>query len=497
MGERLLNEPFETSGEWFLPEAPIRKIAGILRYTAARIELQLHESLTPLRQGKTIIDNRVITYPVVHGTTRDGEAVTLLTAHRAGWSFKFGSGGLRNPEKLISSFLLIGAHIPKDFLFHKMSFRVPGLQIWLSRPNIAYAVERQETTGSTINLYRVGGTSKETSRVLSINSNLDWYFSYESTSDQYTSIAVKVSAWTAVHPDSPQSLLWYFEQLDKITTMLTFLAGSPMSPDCIKVSIGEKHQDVSVMVTLRDMKLCPYNGLYEFFMPRNEMKVDITDAINRWFEAYPKLLMPIQLANSVLASDKLWLHVEFLSLMQALEGYHRALFDGNYMEEGNYESVKKTLVDAIPVCLGSDHKDSLRSRIRYGNQISLRRRLVELADGFSGKIRQAVFGGDGEIPRSWIDTRNYYTHWDEELSANVLDTQGMYNANVRLRHFLRILYLKILGIPTDAIIKSLSNISSSSQHLIQLNNKDINFGTIVKTQEQKINVEDGSNIENQ
>lgn len=493
MGDRLLNESFETSGEWFLPEAPDRKIAGILRYTPQQTELRLHESFTPLRQGTIRFDEPPITYPAVYGTTRDGEAMTLLTVHRTGWSLKFGSGGLRHPERLISYLLLIGAHMPAEFSYREMVFRVPGLQIWLSQPIIEQTIEREDTTGTPINLYRVRGMTKETSRVPSIDSSLDWHFGWESASDEYTSIVVKVSAWTAVRPDAPQSLDWHFEQLNKVTTMLAFLAGSPMSPDCIKASIGEAHQEVYVMVALRDVKHCPYSGLHEFFMPRGEMGVDLTDVVARWFETYPKLLMPIQLANSVLASDKLWLHVEFLSLMQALEGYHRALFAGNYMDEGEYESVKKALGDAIPAELGSDHKDALRSRIRYGNQVSLRKRLAELAKAASEEIRQAVFGGDGQVPPSWIDTRNYYTHWDEELRTNVLDTQGMYNANVRLRHFLRVLYLNILGIPPGAILKSLSNRSSSSQHLMQLNARErsaemaANSGTVVTVQGQGTN----------
>ena len=71
--------------------------------------------------------------------------------------------------------------------------------------------------------------------------------------------------------------------------------------------------------------------------------------------------------------------------------------------------------------------------------------------------------------REWIDTRNYYTHWDEGLRANVLDGQEMYYANIRTRHFLRVLYLNLIGIPEEALIKSTSNPSAISQHLIQIN----------------------------
>ena len=88
------------------------------------------------------------------------------------------------------------------------------------------------------------------------------------------------------------------------------------------------------------------------------------------------------------------------------------------------ENVKKTLIDAIPQTVARDHKDALRARIRYGNEFSLRKRLDELAARLSPAIRTLIFGPDGRVPQRWVDTRNYYSHWDQELRANILDGQN-------------------------------------------------------------------------
>ena len=500
MSDRLLNLPFETSGEWYLLENPSNKIAGSLNYSPERTELHLLESFKPLR-GPIRFGETDQAYPVVHGITREGEAMTLLNAQRARWYIKFGTGGLRQPELLVSSLLVIGAHLPPDFSYPEMSFRVPGLQIWLSRQIIEQTIEQDEIVGTTTNSYNIRGMTKEKNWIPSINANLEWAYSWQSNCDGFTSIAVAVSAWLTIRPNDPQTAEWYFKQLGKISTMLAFLAGSPMSPDCIKASIGEEYQDVYIMVALHNAKYCSYTNLDDFFMSKGEMGVDLTDVVVRWFELYPKLHMPSQLALSVLASEKLWLHVEFLSLMQALEGFHRALFVGYYMSEDEYESVKKALGDAIPTELSSDHKDALRSRIRYGNQISLRKRLDELAGSLPEQIRKVILGFDRTTPRSWIDTRNYYTHWDEELRSNMLDSQGMFNAHVRLRHFLRVLYLNLMGIPQEAILKSLQNASNSSQHLAQLNLKERpddkeNMSGVVMVVQEKI-TGDGDHQENE
>jgi hypothetical protein len=431
----------------------------------------LNEAFQPLHSAIRVGDSPQ-PYSVVYGTTIKGDAITLLKAQRLGVSLHIGSGGMRQPERLISSWLLIGAHMPLDFAYPEVSFRVPALQIWLSRKIIEESLDRDQATGHMSLTYRVRPVDQDITRTPSIDATLDWNISWNSNSDPFTSILVGVSAWITIRPTSPQVLEWYFEQQIKLAAMLAFLAGTPMSPDCIEASIGDSHHKVSVMVAMRDARYSRCKNLRDFFMPRGAMGTDLAKVVANWFEIYPKVHMPSQLALSILASEKLWVHVEFLSLMQALEGLHRGLYDGNYMAKDGYELVKRALGDAIPAGLSSDHKDALRSRIRYGNQVSLRKRLDALAETLSEPIRKIVIGGDGMVPRSWIDTRNYYSHWDEELRNNVLNGQGMYYANVRMRNFVRALYLRLMGIPQEAIFQSLCNLSDTSQHLAQLNAAD-------------------------
>lgn len=468
MADRPLNEPFEISGRWYLPEAPHHVIAGSLRYTPAHTELHLDDTFRPIR-GTIKAGDDPQTYPLVYGVTKNGEATTLLNAQRTGYSVNFQSGGLRQSERLITTVLLIGAHVPADFAFPKISFRVPGLQIWQSRKAIDETFERDKTNNSSTLSYRIHRAPKEITRLSAIGANLDWHIGLHWNADSFSSVAVTVSAWVTIRPDTPQSLTWYLEQFIKLATMLAFVAGVPMSPDCIDASIDDSPHQVYVMVALPDVSYCTHTNRHDFFLDRETMGVELEQVVARWFEVYDRVHMPSRLALSIFASQKMWLHVEFLSLMQALEGFHRGLFDGNYMDEIDYEAVKNVLEDAIPAELGADHKDALRSRIRYGNEISLRKRLDFLANLIPAPIRATIFGAARKVPQQWIDTRNYYTHWDEGLRANVIDGQEMYYANIRMRHFLRVLYLNLIGIPEEALIKSINNSSAISQHLAQIN----------------------------
>lgn len=368
MAEHFLNEPFEVSGQWYLPDVPQQVVAGILRYTPKHTELHLDDTFRPLHGTISAGDN-VESYPLVYGVTTKGEAVTLLNAQRMGISINFGSGGFRQPERLIATLILVGAHVPLDFAYPEISFRIPGLQIWQSRQNIDFQFERNIPNESWTLAYRVQRLPKETTRVAGINSNFEWHVGLQWSTDQFSAVAVTVSAWVTIHPDTPQGLTWYLAQLQQLTTMLTFLAGVPMSPDCVAASIDESNRSVYVMVALTDVGYCRHTNLHDFFITRGTMGIELEQVLARWFEIYPKVHMPSRLAMSILASEKLWMHVEFLSLMQALEGFHRGLYGGNYTDEVKYEAAKKVLEGAIPTGLGADHQAALRSRLTHKSVI--------------------------------------------------------------------------------------------------------------------------------
>lgn len=466
MSKRLLTDTFETIGEWFRPDEPANIIAGSIHQSPRGTQIRLDGAFTPLR-GSIGPGDTIRHYPVVHGTTREGDRMTLLDVSGSLGSLHIKNAQVHQVEWLQTSLLLIGQHLSSTFAYPLVRFRVPGLQIWLSKRSIDSALDERTGDGGRIFVFRVLAHGKEVTQLPEIDGVIEWSTEYDAKLDQFTAVSVTVSGWFTIRPRESKCLAWYLEQQRKISAMLTFLTGTPMPPDCIEASVdGEPHHTVAAMVALPDAAPCSYFSPHDFFVLRNDMGVDLERVMRTWIGIYPKIDSPSRLAVSVFSSKSLWQHVEFLSHMQALEGFHRALFDGNYISEDDYRPVKKALGDAIPTTLSNDHKDALRSRIKYGYQYSLQKRLDGLAMRLSEPLRERILGADGRIPRAWIDTRNYYTHWDENLRPNVLDGQDMYNANVRIEHFIRALYLDLMGLPQDVILKALSNGSAPSQRLV-------------------------------
>lgn len=472
MAKYLIPDSVDFVGEWFLPLEGCRHIAGTLSWSSQRASLELHDSFTQLRGP--IYGDEVSSYPVVHGITTNSQYVTLLQASGFGASLNFGPAGMRQSERIISSWVVIGAHVSPQTHYSEIRVRIPGLQMWIGRSGVRQTIlEKTENSGVGM-VYYIEGLPEETVEIPDLSVILGWGIDRNFSGDLITDISVKSFAGLAIRAKEPQELDWFFQQLGKVTALLSLLAGSPMSPDHISAKVTEPDISLEVLVGLREAKYCTHKHVHDFYMLRNSMAIELGAVFARWFKLYDSLATASQLALSVLNSKDLWLHVEFLSLMQALEGFHRAISpeDGLYLSSKEYEPIRQVLSDAIPQSVASGHKEALKSRIKYGNEISLRKRLDALVGRLPLPLRKHILGGDGTVPRSWVETRNYYTHWDEASRKLVLDGIEMHRAGVRMRHLLRTLYLDAVGIPHSAIAKSLNNGCGESQYLIQLNNME-------------------------
>ncbi|GLH74757.1 hypothetical protein GETHLI_32590 [Geothrix limicola] len=384
----------------------------------------------------------------------------------------FGPSGLRQQDRMISSRLLIGHQIPDDARFKKVRFRIPGLQHWLSSPLVQRGIERKENDGSIVFHYRVEGSADESFRLPSIASDVTFTTTWiESRALDPFSCSVASEAWVELCPDEPQPLDWHLKQFATLNYMLSWLSSWSMSPDKIE-GINDPHSSVSVLYRFQDRKPNLSPSQIDLFIPRPLLGIELGVALVNWFEIYSKIEDPCRLAISTSGSKELWIHVEFLSWMQALEGLHRSILDGNYMDPKAYEPVKKSLVDAIPNIVEQAHRESLRSRIRYGYQYSLRKRLDELTKRLSEPLRTIILGEGGQFPGSWVETRNYYTHWDVALQPTILEPPKMYEASFRISIFARVLFLQLMGISDEVVIQALGGSCHLAQYLIQLNARE-------------------------
>lgn len=56
----------------------------------------------------------------------------------------------------------------------------------------------------------------------------------------------------------------------------------------------------------------------------------------------------------------------FLSLMHAIETFHRRAYGGTYMSKASYEPIRELLVGGVPSGLGQEFEKKLKDMMEYG-----------------------------------------------------------------------------------------------------------------------------------
>lgn len=463
-----LTEDIEIAGDWWLAEKPDKSVSGILYFSSKGIKLHINQSFIPLG-GDILPGDENPKYSAIQGVTVKGEAVTLFDAQQLGSSLNFGSGGVARPSQIHARILIFGAHLSANFKFSEVSFRVPSLTVWLGNKVINHELTFNAENKLSEQVYKLGKMPSDSFQISKLDADLSFYYGYISKADAYNLIRVNVSAWASFAATQKQSIDWFIQQQTRLLSLFTFLSGQVFVSDAIQAKIDDSKHRIDILFVTDNFKNDKFNHPVEFFLSKPAISKPLNEIVNKWFEIIPNVEKPVSLAIGIFGSDSLWTHIEFLSLMQALEGLHRALFDGNYMEDSKYADVKSVLSSSIPSYVQPDHKDALKSRIKYGNQVSLRKRLDELITKLSLKSRNSLLGVGNGIPRTWIDTRNYYTHWDDELLSNILDIQSMYYANEKMKCFICMLYAQLAGVCTDDIERAFLGSSRMAQQIVNIN----------------------------
>jgi len=153
---------------------------------------------------------------------------------------------------------------------------------------------------------------------------------------------------------------------------------------------------------------------------------------------------------------KNFLELKLLALTQAVEAYHRRVYEGQdvYLEPADYEQLAaKPMKEAIPETLPDSLRQSLRSRLTFGNEHSFRKRVGSLVEEYEEALAALA-----PSPKEWVgrivENRNNLTHHpllDEEQSAPA--QRALLQCNYVLRTLLEFCFLKSMAMSGAEIVE--------------------------------------------
>jgi len=182
---------------------------------------------------------------------------------------------------------------------------------------------------------------------------------------------------------------------------------------------------------------------------------DVRDAlpqiISSWFRSSAAIKTSRNLLTSIVRSEGQYLQFKFLALMQTVEATHRSFNSKSYMPEAEYQSVCQILTEAIPDNVSKELRASLKSRIKFGNELSLRTRFKELFLKLPESLRPNICSDWRAFVGMAVDFRNTQTHPNTGHSATEPDLDQMWESCQQIKLLLTIIFLNDLGLSFEKI----------------------------------------------
>ncbi len=449
-----LAEPFEETGRWWLPEKPDAVITGILKYQQDEISLELNGILGTSPDGTARRD--FDRFPVIHGITNHGKPVTLLLATVVEYSTNFSN---IETSRYVISYTLMGALTENinDLRFTSTLVRVTALNTFMNRN--PFKTTHQGADGGTYkgtgDTYKGGTivyTRPEDIRIPVESLKAVLEITHEATETyDHTSAGFKISNAFHLIPDTPQPLLWFTNTIRRLSYLLTLLTDDYVVPEAIRCEVGNESKDHCCLLyrskeafdSTRPHSLCLF-----FYA---HLESSFPQIVNKWFSFNTFLNEAIELFINAHRDHSLP-PIRFRLLAEALETFSRtATKKHSYLSRGLYRKVRKALTAVIPDFVQPDHFEVLLSRICFGNDYSLKKRVETLLESLDKDSCALIYKDHDAFVSGFKDTRNYFAHHSRNLRNKALKGGHLYWCSEKLIMLLRILLLRHIGIQEPVI----------------------------------------------
>lgn len=392
---------------------------------------------------------------IILGISSDGKLMTLYKCFEKKTSLSI-------PGFLTSSFhvnlVFVGAHFlrPEDVEFKSVSVRYLCLDEWV---NISGFIVEPSKKGEILIRYN-SPESVQADICDGLKVSIDFRAKGSAFSVPEKEVTIKQETWFKIETSEAKSFEYYQDIINKTGILLSLAIGIPVYPLAIE-GLTEANA-----VTLRDEKT--YYPTVEVFyklshVPKEhksllpfDMLFTYKDISNRfgtllrnWFEKMDLLEPVYNLYFATLWNPRMYLEDRFLSLVRAIESFHRRIYGGKYLTDEDYGGVYDSLTAAIPGGISSELKERLKEYLKYGNEFSLRKRLKEIFDKYQ-VLNEFIENRDGFVEKV-VNTRNYLTHYDKDLEKQAAKGEELYYLTEKIKLCVEVLLFTELGFTLDEV----------------------------------------------
>jgi len=264
----------------------------------------------------------------------------------------------------------------------------------------------------------------------------------------------------------------YMRTATRFEHFLTLATGSLVRTGSIKAVVRTEETDAAGTPIIVDILYQPVRNAPrrnpradEFLFKLPDIAGLEQDCFSNWFTKAGWLDPVCALYFGTLYNPSKYLDFNFLTLVQAVEAYHRRASLQTDKPPGEHDARIKEILDAAP----PEHRDWLREQLRYSNELSLRRRLKILFAQFSYLLDDLIPDRKAAI-NAIYDNRNYLTHYDPALRGRAATGASLLFLVEVLKFLLQACFLHELGLP-EATIREFASRSRTVRMLRHLTDR--------------------------
>lgn len=441
---RDLTAPFQCNGYWLVGKDRPNQIAGVFTYDPLEgCRLELHGAIWSPEKDNSA--TKII------GLSSAGEKITLLNCIPVRSHLRQGAFDL---IEYVCEIALVGNFHPPDKLsFKKSSIRFSQLDRW----NFAKYVESTRRRGGSLAISVKGGSQAK----------------LQCTSGGYTAhlegvyqasvgdLTADVKAFSRLHVISITSrpLDWHLSEIDSLRDFASFMFASPTPLTNVMLygtskrvkGFGRQTEWVSVLFCEENARSSSRSA--HPLMTLKRLEKVAPDILSAWRDARVRLREVTDLILLILGQHHKTAGAGFLLSMQAFEAFDRITHPETLVGEDEFKAVIAAMAGAIPKTASPQLKDKMKAAIKYANEPSLRNRLKSLHTRLSQKFGADAFGLKKSSLEPMVQTRNYLTHYPEELKPAILFEDRMVEETDRMCLILVLDILDELGVPSTELLR--------------------------------------------
>ena len=183
----------------------------------------------------------------------------------------------------------------------------------------------------------------------------------------------------------------------------------------------------------------PTKTRYDMLFSFRTIQDNAGQIFNNWINAYDFLSPALGLYFSTKMGAQKYLDGKFLALAQGLETYHRRTSNETLMDPEDFGTLVDTILEGCP----ENNRDWLKGRLVHGNEINLGKRLKKIVEPFKKHLGSSK--DRGKLLRKIVDTRNYLTHYNEELKGAAANGKDLFNLCSKMELIFNLHFLKVVG----------------------------------------------------